>query len=296
MVRLDYTFSGDAFADGSGNDKFLIDLSEGLSSLYSRQIRQGQIFTVKAVDMRLKNPGTVGQDEMMACSGSMLYYAPTSFRKKAWAVARQVWYSRLKELGIQSSKGADFRVGFSTGYSTDVGIFGEGVKFNAWLNADDDPLMFTGGSNPTEQSIFKNYNDNQTTESYPVNPDGGFGHWAQKDVDALTDQLDFITNENPIYLRGHASETAQNIPFAASFSNVIASTIGVSGDVADTQMFQHHGEFDTMCGLIGLSVDTTLVDDTAAQTQEWTLCVSVEVDSWRPMTRRKSRKSRRSKR
>ena len=43
MVRLDYTFDGDAFADGHGEDKFLIDLSEGLSQLYSRKIAQANL-------------------------------------------------------------------------------------------------------------------------------------------------------------------------------------------------------------------------------------------------------------
>ena len=217
----------------------------------------------------------------MAVSGDLIWYAPTSYRKKAWKVAKNMVALNRRQLGIQGSRDYDFRVGFSTGYSTDVGIFGEGVKHNAWVNADDDPLLLASAS--SNQGIFKNWNDNHTSQNMPVNPTGGFGHWAQKDADALLDELDFVTNENPIYSRYKASETAQRAPFAVSFSNVIASSIGVSGDIADTQGARTEGPLSVMCGLLGIRIDTTLVDDTAAQSQDWRLAVSVDVESWSPI-------------
>ena len=155
------------------------------------------------------------------------------------------------------------------------------MKYNAWVNADDDPLLLASADQ--NQGIFKNWNDNHVSTNMPVNPTGGFGHWAQKDADAIADSLDFVTNENAIYSLEKASETAQRAPFAVAFSNVIASSLGVQGDIADTQGARTEGPLQVMCGLIGVRVDTTLVDDTAAQTQDWRLMISVDVESWSPI-------------
>ena len=162
------------------------------------------------------------------------------------------------------------------------------------VNADDDELLLTGGSNPAAQSIFENYNDNLDPSEMPRNPDGGFGHWAQRDLDAIADELDFVCNENGIYVEGKASMEAASIPFMVGFSNVIGSGVGVQDQVADTHGQVVEGPLNAMCGLLGLHVHTSLVDDTNLLTQDWTLSVHVEVESWNTMTpRRKSRKSRR---
>jgi len=281
MVRIEYAFHGDAFADGAGNDRFLMDLSEGLSSLYSRKIAQGQIFKIRAVEFGLRNPNTAGQDEMMAVAGRLIWFTPTSYRKKAWKVAKNMVAMHRRTMGIAHSKNYDFRVGLITGYSTDVGAFGEGVKHNAWVNADDDPLLLACAQQ--NQGIFKNWNDNHGAQPQPQNPTGGFGHWAQKDADAIADELDFTTNEATIFYPGQASETHQSAPFAVGFSNVIDSALGVSGEIADTQNHRTEGPLSVMCGLLGIYVDTTLVDDTETQNQDWTLVVSVDVESWSPI-------------
>ena len=133
-MRLEYTFEGDAFADGGGGDKFLIDLSEDLSNKYGRLIRQGQVFRVSRINMRLKNPDTLVQDQTIAASGKLFYYHPTVNRKKAWKVALDTWNANRRALGV-TGRGMDFRVGISDGYSTNVGAGNDGVKFNAWINA-----------------------------------------------------------------------------------------------------------------------------------------------------------------
>ena len=45
-----------------------------------------------------------------------------------------------------------------------------------------------------KQSIFGNWNENHRVNS-PDTSHANFGHWAQKDVESLGDELDFVTNE-----------------------------------------------------------------------------------------------------
>ena len=50
-----------------------------------------------------------------------------------------------------------------------------------------------------------------------------------------------------------------------------------------------------MCGLLGVYIDTTTIDDSLGQTADWGIEVSVEVESWTPIMK-KSRRTKRSKR
>lgn len=295
MPRLEYTFDGDAFADGAGGDKHLIDLSEELSGLYGKLVRQGQIFYVKGVDIRLVNPNTAMQDEVMAVSGKLIWYHPTAPRLKAWKVAFAATQAQRKMLGNTHSEGYDFRVGFGPGYSTDVGAFGTGVKYNAWLNSSGDPLLLSSPGD-TDQDIFGNWNANLDTSELPKNPHGGFGHWAQKDAAALLDELDFVTHEDGFYIDGAASLAAQTLGWQLSFTSLYESAIGAT-EAANSVTNASRMELDApiMLGLIGIYIDTTTIDDELVQTQDWRVEISVDVEKWSPIFKGR-KKSRRSKR
>jgi len=298
MLRLQYYFGGDAFADGAGGDKFLIDLSDEMSQVYGRLIRQGQIFKVSGVDVRIVNPNTVLQDEVMALSGKFLYFHPTGPRKKAWLNAFKATQTARRYFGEQTkSPGYDFRVGLASGYSTDVGAGNEGVRFNAWLNAADDPLQLTNTVN--DRDIFGVYNGSLIEAEAPrKNTDGGFGGPFQKDADALLDVLDYVTNDSdPIIEQlGAASDEAQSVPFMVSFTSLYESAAGATEAANSVTNADHiDGPLDVMCGLLGVYIDTTTIDDDLVQSQDWGLEVSIEVESWTPIMK-KSRKSKRSKR
>lgn len=282
MPRLTWEFQGDAFADGAGDDRFLIDLSEDLSQLYGKMIRQGQVFRVRQIDIRLINPNTLVQDEVMAVAGNLSYFHPTKPRKEAWRNAYQTVQQNRRALGIRtgSKDDYDFRVGYLADYSTDVGAWGEGVKFNAWVNADDDPLCLDHTT--VKNSVFGVYNRQHQTSAHPANQDGGFGHWAQKDADAIADELDFITNETEYFSPELASAVASKIPFQVAFSNVFDnSVVGIFRDHGGTTSAQHClGPYDVMCGLLGVQIDTTTVDDSETQTQDWRIQISVDIESW----------------
>lgn len=297
MPRLQYDFSGDAFADGSGGDKFLIDLSEGLSNLYGKMVRQGQIFRVRQVDVRCVNPNTLVQDEVMGVSGKLVWFHPTSPRKKAWLGAFRACQKLRGLYGFSSAsspRNYDFRVGLAQGYSTDVGIFGEGVKFNAWCNSDSDELHLTHGNE--WQSIFGVWNKSLMNISSPYNYTEGFGTPFATAADALGDEMDFISQEYVYFKKDQASLEAASAPFQVAFSQVFDSAGHiVSYDIGGTTTPSHiDGPLDVMCGLLGVYVDTTTVDDSETQTQDWRIEVSVDVESWSPIVkRRKSKKSRR---
>lgn len=283
-MRLSYTFGGDAFADGSGGDKFLIDVSEGLSQVYGKLVRQGQVFTIRDVVVRIVNPGSAIQDNNMNVSGKLVYYAPTRYRKLAWKQAFETWLSNRRDLGV-NGRGSDFRVGFSDDYSTDVGAFGTGVKFNAWINDEETPLQLNSGTE--NMDIFGNWTANYGVSS-PDTTHKSFGHWAQKDTASLGDDLDFVTNESQYYSVGEASNIAQVIPFQVGFG---AWWDDANTDPADfsgiTNQSSYMSRFHAMCGLVGVYVDTTTVDDTISQTQDWLIEVSLDVEAWSPLLPRR---------
>lgn len=303
MPLLHWNYTGDAFADGAGGDHHLIDISEKLSKLYGKLIRQGQVFRVRSIMARIFNPNTLVQDVMMAVSGNYIFMHPTSNRKKAWKHAFQAVQANRRLVGNladggpgQKQSGYDFRVGLALDYSTDVGLWNDGVKFNAWIDNDDSPLILAGH---TTQGIFNVYNGQLSQEPFPVNPYAGFGTWIQKDLDAIGDELDFVQNENEFYVPGQASTTFEVAPFQVAFSQLFDSDqIDIPGfetvyHGSTTDVDEMSAPIDVMCGLIGVNVDTTTVDDSAAQTEEWGLQIIVDVERWSPiLTGRKSRRKK----
>lgn len=291
-MRIQYNFEGDAFADGAGGDKFLIDLSEEMSNIYGRLVPQGQVFRVRGIDVRVYNPDTLVQDQTISVSGKLLYFHPTHHRKAAWRVARDTWVANRKALGV-TGRGQAFRVGFGDDYSTDTGAFTDGVKFNAWINSADDPLMLYAAS--TDQDIFGNYSQNRQILS-PDPTQYSFGHWAQKDADTLLEELDFTTHEDQYYYVGRASPTAQTVPFMVNFSSWFDDSQADPSDFGSATNAQHcRGPLDVMCGLLAVYVDTTAVDDSESQTQDWGLEIIVDVESWSPIDRRRSKKKKQLK-
>ena len=298
MVRLDYTFGGDAFADGAGGDKFLMDVSEKLSSLYGRLIRQGQIFRIRDISCRIVNPNTLAQDEVMAVSGKYVWYAPTKPRKEAWKNAFQSTMDARKRIGFKTATdNYDFRIGFAEGYSTDVGIGNAGVKMNAWLDSATKELMMTHSND--EQNIFGVYNSMMAHVELPGQLSySGFGSPYQKDAGAALDVLDFVCNDaDPFFVTDQASTEAQTAPFMVSFTSLYESAAGATEDANSVTISDSTGYLgDTMCGLIGVYVDTTTIDDDTPQTQDWALNVSIDVQSWSPILKRKRRRSKRGRR
>lgn len=200
-------------------------------------------------------------------------------------------------------RGADFRVGLSTDYSTDVGAFNDGVKYNAWINSASDPLMLT--NQDPENSLFRVWNSQIGSEPMPGTPNGGFGHWAQKDAASIMDQLDFVTNENEYFVQDEASEHAAVAPFMLNFSAWFDNGTSDPEDFGSATNAQTvEGPLRAMCGLVGVYIDTVTVDDSESENQDYGIEIVLDVERWSPISkmlskprrksRRKSRKGRKS--
>lgn len=288
MVYLTYRFSGDMFADGAGGDQHLIDLTERLSSHYGSLVRQCSAVKVRAIWMRVYNPATAIEDQTIACSGKYIFMEPTAARKKALRAAFDTVQVNRRLLGLAGrGKSYDFRVGLAPDYSTDVGAFNQGVKFNAWVQNDDEPLFLAGHNS---QGIMDVYNSSIPLDPSPQDDPVGFGTWIDEDSTEITpgENVDFITNEENVvgssygyYVEGRADEEFETLPFACAFSSRHSSSVGVAPVVGDTSSISViEGPVTLMCGLLGVYVDTTTVDDSATQTADYGVEITVDVESW----------------
>ena len=280
MPRLQWYFDGDSFGDGAGGDKFLIDITERLSAFYGRLVRQSAVVNVRSVSMRIVNPNTLVQDQAMSLSGKLVYYHPTLYRKLAWHSAFQTWLLNRKALGLKS-RNADFRVGFADDYHAHGAGGSAGVLYQAWIRDEEEPLQLTSGTDTS--SIFGVWTSN-FEQVQPDSSNASFGHWQMKSVETATDEIDFRANESHYFNEGEASDIASSIPFMVNFSSWFDDANSDPSDFGSTTNAEYvPGPFHVMCGLIGVYVDTTTVDDTETGTQEWGLEVTVDVESWSPI-------------
>lgn len=275
--------------EGSGatSQKRLIDLSALLSSHYGRLIRQGQIFMIRGVHARIRNPGGTVQDEAMALSGQLEFFQPTANRKRAWASALRAVQLHRRLLGVKQDN-YDFRVGLNEDYGT--------VPFNAWINEEQDPLSLARTddsmlNNTHHMGIFNVYNEGKTgsrfvTVDEPASSTNGFG--TPFVTAGLTDEdIDFVTDEDQYFVEGWAHETTESLPFQLQFTSIIDSGVGVDGDafaVTPSLHIQMDSPIPVMCGLVGVHVDTTLVDDHENPlNMEATLELTIDVERWSPI-------------
>ena len=296
MPRLTYRFENTLFADGAGSHKYLCDISEKLSTLYGRLVRQGQNFKIRRIEARIFNPNTLVQDVVMSASGNYVFMVPTAARTKAWWNAFKAVQVNRRLVGNTNNSrnsGYDFRIGLAPDYSTDVGIWNEGVKFNAWIENDAHSLLLAGSAT---QGIMEVYNGQLNSQALPHNPDAGFGTWIDKNVAASIDELDFVNNENPYYVQGAASPDFDYAPFSVAFSSTYDSAFDAVDSLGTvTNPSVADGPMVAMCGLLGVHIDTTGSDDSLSQTQDYGLEIIIDVESWKPLSGGKKRGRRKSK-
>lgn len=274
MPRLQFS-SGDAsmYSDGSGERLMVIDLSRYLSEYYGRLIRQGQVFKVNSIDVRLRNPNTVSQDNLMSASGSIKYFAPTANRKKAWKNAFSA-VQRLRRMAGLKEKDYDCRFGFHEAWPE--------VVSQAWIRSESNEL-YLGGDVSSQNCIFSVHNGMLSPEPSPVNPDfNGFGFPFDTPWALGTGDMDFKEGEGgdaQYFQNGLASQTADSIEFMVSFAGSY-DAVGTDDFVGVTNAEHIDGPFHVMCGVLGVNIDTTTPDDTELQTEDYELIITLDVDSW----------------
>ena len=276
MPRIQFS-TGDisAAADGSMMYQQTLDISAKLSEYYGRLIRQGQVFKVRSVDIRLRNPNTLSQDNALSAAGSLGYVAPTGPRKAAWRNGLRA-VQRLRKMAGVRGKGYDFRVGFHPNYGEVVG--------QAWVRSESNELNLLGASDD-QNSCFSVWNAGQVPPT-PVDPDlNGFGFPFDTPWALGTGDMDFkegLGGDAAYFTPNQASQVADSIEYQVGFAGAWENAGGE--DYAGITNAEHiDGPFHVMCGLMGLVVDTTIPDDTLTQLQDFELVVTVDVESWSPL-------------
>jgi len=284
MPIFQYQFEADATGDGATSDKFLVDVSARLSELYGRLIRQGQVFKIRRIQARLYNPNTLIQDETIAVSGKIWYYHPTLYRKLAWHQALKTWKQARQKMGI-SQRGVDFRVGLHDGYGEAGAGSKLGVYQQCWIKDEEKPLQLTA-SDDEDRDIFGIWSENHAIATPNPSAVRNFGTAFARNADADDDFLDFVTNSLAYYNEEAASKEACVAPFMLNFSGWHDNADADPEDFSSaTNAAIIPGPMHVMCGLIGVYVDTTIVDDseTPGGTQDWGLELHVDVESWSPI-------------
>lgn len=277
MPRLSWTTGSlSAAADGSFTHRQTLDISAALSEYYGRLVRQGQMFKIRSVDVRLKNPNTLAQDNNLSAAGSLLWIAPTAPRKKAWRNGLRA-VQRLRRMAGVKSKDYDFRVGFHPDYGEVVG--------QAWVRSESNELTLCS-SDPTDQnSCFSVWNAGNQPPT-PVDPDlNGFGFPFDTPWALGTGDMDFkegLGGDATYFTKDEASQQPDATHFQLMFAGAFDAA-GLDDYAAGTNAEHIMGPFNVMCGVMGLQIDTTIPDDSETQTEDFEVLITLDVESWSPL-------------
>lgn len=292
MPRITVGHTSTVDMDGASSQRFLIDIAKELSQRYGKLIRQGQLFKIKNVGVRVYNPNTLTQDNLLTASGRLLFYGPTKNRKDAWKSAFRAVQNLRKSHGLKS-KNYDFRVGLESS-------FGEVVN-QAWVRSESDEL-YLGGIDDDRNAIFAVHNaqlDN-TNYSPPDERMNGFG--TPYDVPGLTEgDLDFkegLYGDSPYFIEGAADLTMESIPYSVAHAGSWDNwdlTGGINDHVGVTNAENIDVNAMVMCGLIGVTIDTQVPDDSESQTEDYGIQVTIDVEKWTPIFQKRKSKKKKGK-
>lgn len=277
-------------SDGESSEgKKIIDISRELSAYYGKLVRQGMIFKCSNFTFTLKQDDTLVNNEVGgAIAGRLVYYEPTKYRKLAWKYAFKECQRHRKHEGKPTGN-YDFRVNLDDGY-----LSGQAIANNAWIKADNYPLVLGGGV-AGETGIFKTWNHNadkmRNSAGQPQNF-MDFGSPVQFIDSSSGGDRDFFVNDTEYFMQNNASEQPQTLPFMAGFMNRIDEALTDAGPSASTWGSVYTFDVNAMCGLIGVVFDSTAIDATTLN-DDISLLVSFDVEKWTPISPR--RKARRSK-
>lgn len=283
MPRITKSYVDTITADGSAGHKFTIDLPMMLSERYGKLVRQGQLFKIESVAVRVFNPDTLVQDRLITASGRILWISPTKNRKDAWKSAFRAVQNLRKTHGLKSPN-YDFRVGLNDAYPR--------VVQQAWIRDEDEVLNLTSDS--TDQNGIFAVHNSQLGEM--VNPAdelmNGFGTpYDLVGVNSWQD-LDFKEgiSDSGFFIQGYASQILESEPFSVSHAGSFDNA-GEDDFVGVTNAEYRPIDAFAMCGLLGVVIDTMVPDDTELQSQDYGIEVTVNVKSWTPIiSKRKSKK------
>lgn len=241
-----------------------VDLSLGLTSQLSRNIRQGQYFKLVGIDANIQalEDGT-DTPEGGSVTGRLLYFAPTRGRCMAYRNAFRAVSSAMKDQGINRKADSmyDFRVAMRPNDSYEpAGIYT--FPNQATLDGEEGLVMIDGSSQI--YNIFQVHNSNvspqQTVQPTPI-PFGTYGNTT-----------DFTLNDTALY-RGtadFATLTPEEIPFTIAWDNDSEEYSLLFQWRPDPALY-----LSIMCGLIDVQFDNIeILGDTDVLNIQWAFHIS----------------------
>ena len=284
MPRITINQNLSAAADGSFAMFKTVDIAKELSEHYGKLVRQMQLFQVRSVEVRVRNPNTLAQDDHLSVAGNIQWFSPTANRKRAVINAFNAVQRLRRQHGL-IEKGYDFRLGLGPD-----DVWGE-VPMQAWIRDEGEELYLFSNSSSDRNSVFSVWNAQQMQEQLPVDPDlNGFG--TPYDTPGVGEgDLDFHEGEGGdagFYQEGHASQDPDTAPFIVALGGAY-DNLGSTDHGFATNAEKLFINSQVMCGLMGIYFDTTIPDDSELQTQDVGVEVVIDVRSWSPILQKKKR-------
>lgn len=274
--------------DGAMLYRETLDLTRTLSEYYGHLVRQGSVVMVRGVDVRVYNPNSASQDNMVTASGKLCWYAPTGPRKEAWKNAFSA-VQRLRRLAGLREEGYDFRVGLGPDVLLDGHEDWPEVAQQAWVRSESDELYLGYNSASDQNSIFAVYNAQLNPTPEPVDPSiNGFGFPFDTPWAIGTGDMDFKegSQDTGFFVEGMASDMMDCVPFSVAHAGawgntgVLPSSSSFAG-VTNAEHIDFHGHpVPVLCGLMGLEIDTTVPDDATTNPQDFGIEVVIDIEAW----------------
>jgi len=276
---------GDPSMVATGGD-FTIDLALELSKLYGRNIRQGQNFKVKAVQMAMRPVGS-GYDSGLAHTTVCNFVPTTKHSRQAWQQAYRLWKRQQRLFagatgGFVAYDDLEFAYSAATTTPRTSTVLQSGIT-----DSSDDVMVLTGSSNNSTFAL-EDYYDSMR----PVYPPSVYS-WNNNTVkEPKFDQKFPLARE--FYVTGNMSTVVTD----DSVSLVTNGTNMLSGAQSNADIFEMPEAQNVLCGLMKFQT-YVIPDDTAVQIPDSAVLeVAIHVESWKPLISlgRKPRRSRKSRR
>lgn len=272
----------------------LIHLDRELSEYYGKNIRQGQNFRIKGVQVAMRG-ATSGYDAGLASAVRFSYAPHTKHTNRAWKDAFKMWSQQRRLRGVGSGRFAyeDMEFTYSTSYLSEVGT---SSLFQGGLNDGDlDTMCIYGSSNETG-NVFALEDHYESLN--PPKPVPRYS-WNNNPISEIK-----FTSKFPEEKSFWATSSASAIATFDEASLPTTPELNLSGALMTAPMEMLPEPANVLCGLIEMDV-YVLPDDTLTQVEDQAIIqVTIFIESFKSLfsyfspkkrTRKTSRKSRKGK-
>ena len=260
----------------------LVHLDRELSQHYGKNVRQGNNFRVKGVQVAMRGANS-GYDVGLASAVRFSYAPHTKHTNTAWRDAFKMWSQQrqLRGTGTGRTQYEDMEFSYSTSYLSELGT---SHLMQGGLNDDDADKMVLYGSSSETGNVFS-LEDHYQSMNPPV-PVPRYAWNNSPVVEMKFDQDDLFPHERTFWATSQASTNASFETVSVEspiIEDPVISLTHLGGADMEAEMHLLPEPANVLCGLLELDV-WVIPDDTVAQAEdEAILYVSIWVESWKPI-------------